>query len=515
MRSETSLRRSTWCWAVSTVESPLTVGTAGHVDHGKTSLIRALTGVDTDRLEVEQRRGLSIELGYAPLRLPSGRRLSVIDVPGHERFVHTMVAGATGFNLFLMTIAADDGVMPQTREHAAVLRALDVKIGIVAVTKADRTDPDPAIREAAQLLPGLEIVPCSAQTKMGVAEVADALARAASRATARAQTHAQAVLHVDRVFTIRGAGTVVTGTLWSGVISRGQRLRLLPAERELGVRGVQVHDEPVQAAQAGQRVAVNLSGIAVREVSRGDVLADANTELAPARVLDCALDLPPSLPAAHRVQVHHGTRDAPGRLVRLNGELWQIRLEQALLAAAGDRVVVRSIAPPDTLGGGVILDARARRHGSRGASMQRLERLHRGEPEPAPMPAIRALPRLPAPQRTSLSAAGLELEERLRRAGHEPPSAGELGDAAAELPTLVAAGKAIRVGRDSYAHPEAIEAVRRRAVAIIEAEGEVSLARLRDELTTSRKFAQMLIEHLDAARVTLRRPDNSRVLRRR
>jgi selenocysteine-specific elongation factor len=198
--------------------APLTLGTAGHIDHGKTVLVRALTGVDTDRLPEERARGISIELGYAALELPSGRRLSVVDVPGHERFVRTMVAGASGVDLFLMVIAADDGVMPQTREHAAVLAAAD-------------------------LLPDAELVAVSAPAGTGLEELRAALDRAAERLPGRAGGAAAARLHVDRVFTIRGAGTVVTGTLWSGSVARGDEVMLLPAGRRVRVRGVQVHDE--------------------------------------------------------------------------------------------------------------------------------------------------------------------------------------------------------------------------------------------------------------------------------
>ncbi len=206
--------------------APLTLGTAGHIDHGKTALIRALTGVDTDRLPEERARGISIELGYASLELPSGRRLSVVDVPGHERFVRTMVAGATGIDLFLMTIAADDGVMPQTREHAAVLEALGVRTGVVAVTKSDLADPEVALIEASELFAGSEVVAVSARTGDGLEELRAALERASGSVASRADAASSARLHVDRVFTIKGAGTVVTGTLWSGEIGRGDELVL-------------------------------------------------------------------------------------------------------------------------------------------------------------------------------------------------------------------------------------------------------------------------------------------------
>ncbi len=306
-----------------TVLAPLTLGTAGHIDHGKTALIRALTGVDTDRLPEERERGISIELGYAPLTLPGGRRLSVVDVPGHERFVRTMVAGATGIDLYLMTVAADDGVMPQTREHAAVLAALGVRAGVVAVTKADVADPGPALEQAAELLPGAEAVAVSARTGEGLDALAAALDRAAAGLPGRAGAGGGLVLHVDRAFTIRGAGTVVTGTLWSGSAGRGDHVELLPSGERARVRGVQVHDAVVDRAQAGQRVALNLAGVPIDRVARGDVVVgDARnvpgTVLARPEVtyrVDAALDwISPELRPAGgaRVAVHHGTREIGG-----------------------------------------------------------------------------------------------------------------------------------------------------------------------------------------------------------
>ena len=372
----------------------LTLGTAGHIDHGKTALVRALTGVDTDRLPQEQARGMSIELGFAPLLLPGGRRVSVVDVPGHERFVRTMVAGATGIDFHLMVVAADDGVMPQTLEHAEVLAALGIDQGVVAITKCDRASPESAAAEAAELFPDAEIVACSARTGAGVADVAAALERAAARVTSQAERHRDgpAVLHIDRAFTIHGAGTVVTGTLWSGSLAVGATPILLPAQRPVRVRSLQVHDEPAERAHAGQRVAVNLAGIARRDVARGDALADPAAGVVPTQVVDAVLDLRSEL-RARRVMAHHGTRAVPARLVALGDGLWQLRLEAPLLAAAGDRLVVRSVAPPDTLGGGTVLDPRARRHGRRPDVLARLQRLRRGEPEPEPEPAAPAAAR--------------------------------------------------------------------------------------------------------------------------
>jgi selenocysteine-specific elongation factor len=497
---------------------PLTLGTAGHIDHGKTALIRALTGVDTDRLPEEQARGISIELGYAQLELPSGRLLSVVDVPGHERFVRTMVAGATGIDLFLMTIAADDGVMPQTREHAAVLEALGVKTGVVAVTKSDLIDPEMALLEASELLPDAEAVAVSARTGAGLDELRAALERACAAVASRADGDtAPARLHVDRVFTIRGAGTVVTGTLWSGQIGRGDELELLPPGRRVRVRGVQVHDQPVDRAPAGQRVAVNLTGTAVDEIERGDVLVSGHGVLWPTYRVDAELEFRPGADpeASARVQIHHGTREAPARLTWLGGRFWQIRLEQPIVPAAGDRLVVRQIAPPDTLGGGRVLDPRPRRHGPSRDLLARLERLSRGEEAPAEVTGRgREAPRTPSEARpkVELSIRARELERRLREAGVEPPLDSEVD--AGDLAALREAGRAVRVSKALHYHADVLEGIRQRLVEIAQHNGgAVTLAQLRDELGTSRKFAQALLEHFDSEKVTIRRGD-AHVLRR-
>jgi selenocysteine-specific elongation factor len=509
------------------VAPPLTLGTAGHIDHGKTALIRALTGVDTDRLPEEHARGISIELGYAPLVLPSGRRLSVVDVPGHERFVRTMVAGATGIDLFLMVVAADDGVMPQTREHAAVLRGLGVERGVIALTKADLASPDLARAEVADLLPELEAVAVSARTGAGLDDLRTALERLASGTPSRASAPGPARLHVDRSFSVRGAGTVVTGTLWAGRLERGDRVVVLPSGRRSRVRGLQVHDEPVEAAAAGQRVAINLVGVARAAVARGDVVAAADGDLEPSWRLDAALDFDPGAQRplhGARVQAHHGTREAPARLAHLGGRFWQVRLEQPLLATDGDRVVIRQIAPPDTLGGGVVLDAHPRRHGPGREVMARLTRRIRGEPEPSPpdpktAEEVRAEParaQSVASAPPPLSETARALEARLREAWFQPPIESELTpEEVAALPELRRAGRAVRVSRALHYHPDALAEVERRVVSVIESGGAITLAGLRDELGTSRKFAQALLEHLDSERVTRRLPGDERVLRTR
>src|SRR5690349_13750280 len=231
---------------------PLTIGTAGHIDHGKTTLVEALTGTNTDRRPQEREGGISIDLGYAPLELPDGRRLSVVDVPGHERFVRTMVAGATGIDAFLLVIDANEGARPQTLEHLQILRLLGVERGVVALTKSDLVDEETlelARAEAEELVPGVPVVAVSARTGAGLDELRSALAEAAVE---REHADAPTRLYVDRSFSLHGIGTVATGTLWSGSIGEGDELRVEPGSRTVRVRSVQVHDHAVDRADAGQ-----------------------------------------------------------------------------------------------------------------------------------------------------------------------------------------------------------------------------------------------------------------------
>jgi selenocysteine-specific elongation factor len=350
----------------------LTVGTAGHIDHGKTWLVRALTGKDTDRLPEEQERGISIALGYTPLELPDGTRLSLIDVPGHERFVRTMVAGATGIDLFLLVVDAGEGARPQTHEHLAIVRLLGIEHGVIAVTKADAVDAETlelAVAEAQELVPDAEVVPVSAKTGAGLDALMEALARAAAAAPARTR-EAPTRLYVDRAFTIAGAGTVVTGTLWSGSIAPGDELRVEPAGLRTRARSVQVHDLPVTRAEAGQRVAVNLPGISRSQLRRGEALVEPGSYPVSWR-LDIALEELEPVPPA--VTVHVGTSDVAARVVR-EGRFAQLRLREPVVAARGDRVVLRA---ETTVGGGVVLDpAPARRFDPR-----RLELLEGGDAE--------------------------------------------------------------------------------------------------------------------------------------
>ena len=354
----------------------LVLGTAGHIDHGKTSLVGALTGVDTDRLAEEKRRGITIELGFARYEPEPGCAFGVVDVPGHEGFVKTMVAGATGMDVVLLVVAADEGVMPQTREHVAIVRFLGVAEMVVALTKADLAE-DEWLELVKEDVEGLladtpyrdaEIVPTSAETGAGLDDLAGALARSGARARRRASDDLFR-LPVDRVFAVEGAGTVVTGTLWSGSLTRGESVRLLPRDEDARVRAVQVHGEQVERATAGQRTAVALTGAAVRRgrVARGDVLV-SHAGWAPAMMLTVEIAVLPGagwrVKAGQRVRVHLATVEVLAR-VALFGEpeivpggktFAQLRLETPAVARAGDRFVVRSYSPVATIAGGVVLE---------------------------------------------------------------------------------------------------------------------------------------------------------------
>jgi selenocysteine-specific elongation factor len=466
---------------------PLTVGTAGHVDHGKTWLVRALTGKDTDRLPEEQRRGISIELGYAPLELPGGLSASLIDVPGHERFVRTMVAGATGIDLFLLVVDAGEGARPQTREHLAILRLLGVTEGIVAVTKADAVDADAlelAVAEARELVPEAETVAVSAKTGEGLGELREALARVARRVE-RPRREGPTRLFVDRVFTLRGIGTVVTGTLWSGSIGAGDELAVEPSGATVRVRSVEIHDRPVERAEAGQRVAVALTGVDRTRLSRGLALVEPGAYAVGYR-LDVTLDELAPLADGARVQAHHGTTETTARVVRRDGRPVQLRLVDPVVAAAGDRVVLRT---GTTVAGAVVLDPAPVRTTA-----------------PEPEPAV-ARPQAPALSPESLEAVELALEA----ADGELFRAPDRRAAAA----LEREGRLVRLGDGFALERAAYERARELVVSECERADTITLARFRDLLGASRRTTQLLLERLDADGVTLRVGDERRLRRRR
>lgn len=360
----------------------LVLGTAGHIDHGKSSLILALTGTDPDRLSEEKQRGITIELGFARLSLDDGTTLGVVDVPGHEKFVRQMISGSTGIDMALLCIAADDGVMPQTTEHLAVLELLRIPTLVVALTKTDLVDGEWVefmIDEVKGRLAGgpyesAEIVPVSSRTGEGLDDLKAALSRAA-KVTKRQKASDTARLPIDRVFTIKGAGTVITGTLWSGAVSTGDELEVLPSGRISRVRSIQIHGESVERAEAGHRVALNLNALSTDEVRPGDFLATPHTVTATDRFdADFTfLGLPSSdkpLESGARVHVSHGTREVIGRILRIGGGqpiergervYAQIRLDEELPVSWQDHFIVRSYSPVHVIGGGVVLRAHPKR----------------------------------------------------------------------------------------------------------------------------------------------------------
>ena len=348
------------------------VGTAGHIDHGKTALVKALTGVDTDRWEEEKRRGITIDLGFAPLPLPGGITASVVDVPGHEAFVKNMLAGATGIDVALLIIAADEGMMPQTEEHLAIVELLGVRRGIPVLTKRDLVDDEwlGLVRtEVAERLSHSRIrwhapIAVSALTAEGLEDLKKALVQVVEGIAERPADDLFR-LPIDRVFALPGAGTVVTGSTWSGTVAPGANVRLLPLDREVRVRSIQVHGEDAERAGPGRRTALALVGVAKEELDRGHV-AVTGPGWAATTTLDVSLELLPSvrkpLAVRTRVRVHLGTAEVLGRVAQVRsiapGEsgVARLLLERPMVARGGDRFVIRSFSPVTTIGGGIVLD---------------------------------------------------------------------------------------------------------------------------------------------------------------
>ena len=600
------------------------------MDHGKTTLVRYMTGTDTDRLEEEHRRGISIVPGYAELELPGGRRTSLVDVPGHERFVKNMVAGSSGVDAFLLVVAADDGVMPQTKEHLDVLRVLGVRQGVVALTKIDVADKETA--ELAQLEveelleeTGTEapVVPVSGVTGGGVEELRAVLDRLVSAGRHVHAGSGPARLPVDRAFLLKGIGVVVTGTLWTGAIRTGDTLYTASGYRPR-VRGIQNHGRPEEKALAGARTALDLAGVEPGEIEAGDVLM--SEPMQESRVLDARIRL---LNNAHtlkhgvRLRLHHGTRTTNARMILLDRKALQpgeaaparLKLDDPLVAPAGDRFVLRSMSPQTTVGGGTVLDPRPTprptgvspdldwlnaletrdvrravplalaRNPGRGMTARELagvlsieqdevEKVLKDLPEVEEIGGRHALaveveaartrllealknraaehpesPELTIAQARTAAALSHDLADalinrlsekelrtsdsglRLPQAGEAPPeleaAAGKLlavlRAAGVEPPAtepgppaklLVKRGRAVHLGQGLFAASEVAEGVLEQIKGVCRAEGDISLARFRDWMKTSRKYAQAWLEYSDAAGVTSRTGD-VRVLTRR
>jgi selenocysteine-specific elongation factor len=356
------------------------LGTAGHIDHGKTSLIKAVTGVNTDRLKEEQLRGITIELGFASMDLPSGRHIGIVDVPGHEKFVKNMVAGATGIDMVVMVIAADEGVMPQTREHMEICVLLGIQHGLIALTKTDLVDEEwlelvmEDIESFVQgtFLEGQPIVPVSSATGEGISGFIDALDKLNAAVPDRLQSNLFR-LPVDRVFTMKGFGTVITGSLLSGQIRVGDSVMLYPSMISSKVRGIQVHSQSVEEAGAGLRTAINFQGLEKASVNRGEVLSTPGA-LKPSYMVDVSLHYLKSnqKPVKNRslVRFHTGTSEIMGNLILLDREdlkpgedtIAQVRLDTAVAVVRDDRYVLRSYSPVRTIGGGMVLNPIPQKH---------------------------------------------------------------------------------------------------------------------------------------------------------
>jgi len=383
------------------------IGTAGHVDHGKSTLVKALTGIDPDRLAEEKERGMTIDLGFAWLKLPGGREVSIVDVPGHESFIKNMLAGVGGIDAALLVIAADEGIMPQTREHLAILDLLHVQRGIVALTKADLVDQEwlELVHEevAEYLLPTTlahaPIISVSAYTMQGMPELLAEIEKMLDTSQER-QNIARPRLPVDRVFTLTGFGTIVTGTLLDGNFKVGQEIEILPQGLRTRIRGLQTHKNKVDVAQPGSRVAMNLAGVARTDLERGDVIALPG-QLRPTMLVDAHIqllaDAPRSLAHNTQVDVYSGSQEVPARVRLLDVDelqpgqsAWvQLRMSHPAVLARRDRFILRIPSPSTTIGGGEIVDVQPRYHRRfQAAVIGRLETLEHGVPEELVLAAL-------------------------------------------------------------------------------------------------------------------------------
>jgi selenocysteine-specific elongation factor len=358
----------------------LVIGTAGHIDHGKTSLVRALTGMDTDRLAEEKRRGISIDLGFAHLTLPGGERLSFVDVPGHERFIRNMLAGAAGIEAVLLVIAAGESVKPQTREHFDICRLLDIRHGLIVLTKSDLATPEQIERTindvrhltAGSFLANAPLVSVSSVTGVGLDGLKQQLAKIAAQ-TSRRDATGLARLPVDRSFALKGFGTVVTGTLWSGTLRVGDIVRIHPTKREARIRGLQRHGQAVETAVAGDRTAVNLAGIEHAEIRRGFTLTSLNA-LETTASMDVSLNwLSASTGAQFLLDL--GTAELMVTLKPLRDGFARLHLTEPILALPGDRFVLRRPSPPMTVAGGTVIDPFPPRRLNRAKTFERLSKL--------------------------------------------------------------------------------------------------------------------------------------------
>lgn len=523
------------------------IGTAGHIDHGKTWLVKALTGTDTDRLAEEKRRGITIENGFAFLKFPDGREAGIIDVPGHERFIKNMLAGAGGIDIAMVVIAVDEGVMPQTREHLAILSLLGIRKGVLVLTKGDlewKKGLDQEIREFAEgtFLENADVVVTSAVDGRGIEELRRVLWKLCTAGkttenqnlsrnesdscTGRMGTKASAFrLPIDRVFSLKGFGTVVTGTLLDGSLGLDYDAMLYPRAERIKIRGIQVHGQEVSEAVPGQRVAVNLPGIGKEQISRGEILATAGS-MEGTMIADVRLQLlksgQRSLKSGTRVHLYHGAAELVCKIILFDREVLkpgeeavvQLRMEQVTAMKAGDHFVIRFYSPVETIGGGVVLNPNG-------------EKRKKGQNADA---AVRYA--CTGKERKKAHAAGkiteemcgnsvyLQLQELYLKSGFMPLLTDEVKkvfsgerDFSEVFFAMVRDGVLVRFDEKHYMHWEIRQKALDMAYLLYEEKGMIQTGEFRDRLGISRKCAIILLEGFDRERITVME-NGGRVLKR-
>ena len=523
------------------------IGTAGHIDHGKTWLVKALTGTDTDRLAEEKRRGITIENGFAFLKFPDGREAGIIDVPGHERFIKNMLAGAGGIDIAMVVIAVDEGVMPQTREHLAILSLLGIRKGVLVLTKGDlewKKGLDQEIREFAEgtFLENADVVVTSAVDGRGIEELRRVLWKLCTAGkttenqnlsrnesdscTGRMGTKASAFrLPIDRVFSLKGFGTVVTGTLLDGSLGLDYDAMLYPRAERIKIRGIQVHGQEVSEAVPGQRVAVNLPGIGKEQISRGEILATAGS-MEGTMIADVRLQLlksgQRSLKSGTRVHLYHGAAELVCKIILFDREVLkpgeeavvQLRMEQVTAMKAGDHFVIRFYSPVETIGGGVVLNPKG------------VKRKKRQNADAVVHCACTGKERKKAHASGKITeeicgnSVFLQLQELYLKSGFMPPLTDEVKkvfsgerDFSEVFFAMVRDGVLVRFDEKHYMHWEIRQKALDMAYLLYEEKGMIQTGEFRDRLGISRKCAIILLEGFDRERITVME-NGGRVLKR-
>ena len=523
------------------------IGTAGHIDHGKTWLVKALTGTDTDRLAEEKRRGITIENGFAFLKFPDGREAGIIDVPGHERFIKNMLAGAGGIDIAMVVIAVDEGVMPQTREHLAILSLLGIRKGVLVLTKGDlewKKGLDQEIREFAEgtFLENADVVVTSAVDGRGIEELRRVLWKLCTAGkttenqnlsrnesdscTGRMGTKASAFrLPIDRVFSLKGFGTVVTGTLLDGSLGLDYDAMLYPRAERIKIRGIQVHGQEVSEAVPGQRVAVNLPGIGKEQISRGEILATAGS-MEGTMIADVRLQLlksgQRSLKSGTRVHLYHGAAELVCKIILFDREVLkpgeeavvQLRMEQVTAMKAGDHFVIRFYSPVETIGGGVVLNPNGVKRKKRQNADADVHCACTG----------RERKKAHASGKITEEMCGnsvfLQLQELYLKSGFMPPLTDEVKkvfsgerDFSEVFFAMVRDGVLVRFDEKHYMHWEIRQKALDMAYLLYEEKGMIQTGEFRDRLGISRKCAIILLEGFDRERITVME-NGGRVLKR-